>query len=111
MRTREPELRRKRCAVDVERSLLGHSRPPKRAPHRHTTKRARRTAELMLDDLAVVHCDLRLLLVTPGGDAAHDEELFPRLDEPELARLADQLVARPDGCEPLLERSLLLLQA
>src|SRR6266700_3402429 len=42
VRTREPELRWKRRAVDVERSLLGYRRPTKRAPHRHATKRARR---------------------------------------------------------------------
>src|SRR5581483_11808487 len=50
---------------------------------------------------------LALVLLSPGGDALHDEELFPRLDEPEATRLADQLRARPDRRDALLQLRLL----
>src|SRR5262245_53041122 len=49
-----------------------------------------------------------LVLVAPGGDAAHDEQLLAGLHEPEPARLTSQLVARAHGREPVLELVLLL---
>src|SRR4051812_37178122 len=51
----------------------------------------------------------RSMVFAPGRDAADDEEPLAGLDEPEPARFADQLVARADGREPVLE--LLLLRA
>ena len=52
-----------------------------------------------------------LVVPPPRTNPPNDEELLTGFDEPEPARLADQLVAGPDGLEPLLEHSLLLLQA
>src|SRR5437764_479223 len=52
----------------------------------------------------------RSVVFAPGGDAADDEELLAGLDEPEPARFADQLVARADGGEPVLELLLLCAQ-
>src|SRR5439155_27210089 len=95
-----------------------------RAAHRDAPERARRPAELALDELAVVHagklsvCVTRLerasgegrsMVFAPGGDAADDEEALAGLDEPEPTRLADQLVAGSDRGQSALQ--LLLLRA
>src|SRR6266404_2645172 len=52
-----------------------------------------------------------LAVPSPRSNPPNNEELFARLDEPEPARFANQLVAGPDRLEPLLQRLLLLLQA
>jgi hypothetical protein len=55
MRAREPELRRERRAGGVERCLLRDRGQAERATHRDAPEGARRSPELTLDDLAVVH--------------------------------------------------------
>ena len=55
MRAGQPELRRERRPFRVERRLLCDRGQAERAPHGDATERARRPAELALDDLAVIH--------------------------------------------------------
>ena len=52
---RQPELRRKRRPAVVERRLLGDCGQTERAANGDSAERARRAAELALDDCAVVH--------------------------------------------------------
>jgi hypothetical protein len=62
---------------------------------------------LALDDLFVGHAD-RLVVLAPGGDAAHDEQLLPRLYEAEASRLSYQLASRPRLGDALLQLRLLI---
>src|SRR4029077_13273535 len=81
----------------------------------HAAECARRASELALDDGEVVHepNTVRVGLVmrrAPGRDAAHDEELLARLDEPEASRLAEQFGAGAARRDPQLELLLLGLE-
>jgi hypothetical protein len=55
MRARQPERRRERLAGIVERRLLGDGRPSVGAANGYAPERPRLSAQLALDDRAVIH--------------------------------------------------------
>ena len=100
VRAREPELRRERRAVTVERRLLGDRGPTERAAHGDAPERPRRPAELPFDDRGVIHAAEAtggLVVPAPGGDAPDDVEPLAGLDEAEPPSLANERVALADA--------------
>jgi hypothetical protein len=85
MAAREPELRRERPAVLVERRLLGHRGPAERAADDDAPEGARLAADLPRDHLAIVVHPLKLAgrsaSVTSFGDETSPSRPWPRGEE------------------------------